>query len=165
MGYKGSVYLPLSTDFAVILLCTLSRKLTPVAQYLCCLRPVARPSWPELARRPARSTARVGIQPPTVMPVHDGCPSAILYPSIALACSSLTAESPAAATRRSRPVRPPFHCDAGLAATASALFASADLGYNRAPMVRRRLGVVDCHHGMIEPARQRIPTAHRHGAV
>ena len=49
--------------------------------------------------------------PPTVMPVHDGCPSAMLYTSTVLACSGLAAESPAAATRPSKTNRPPFHCD------------------------------------------------------
>ena len=170
MGYKGSGHLPLPTDHAVLvahLLCRLrpvvqhSCRLRPVVQHSCRLRLVARPSWPGLARRPARSAVRVRIQPPTVMSVHDGCPSAILFTSTVLACSGLTAVLPAAATMRSRTDHPPFHFDARSPARASALFASADLGYSRVLMVRRRPCVVDGHHGVIEPARQHIPTGHR----
>jgi len=84
-----------------------SCRLRPVVQHSCRLRLVARPSWPGLARRPARSAVRVRIQPPTMISVQDECPSAILYRSTVLARSGLTAGLPAT-TRRSRTNRPPF---------------------------------------------------------
>ncbi|MDQ2745200.1 MAG: hypothetical protein M3Z66_23290 [Chloroflexota bacterium] len=46
-------YPPLSTEYD-----------RPVAAPSCRLRPVARPSWPELARRPALPAVRVSIRPP-----------------------------------------------------------------------------------------------------
>jgi len=62
-GVQGLGYAPLSTDDDL-----------PVAQLSCRLRPVARPSWPELARRPALSEVRVGFQFPALLPVHDEGP-------------------------------------------------------------------------------------------
>ncbi len=98
MGYKGTGYQPLSAGDDVSV-AHLSPRVRPVA-HLCAVyirspnsaprasgcptlrrvRPVARPSWAELARRPARSAGCVRMQRlSAVLPMHGGLPAETFF--------------------------------------------------------------------------------------